>query len=206
MSLIVIFFFRDDNEEPDSGIIEVELDPQRNKTGDIWHICVEVVWKLNIRLMPWFFLVNCILIVCFCVNLEFLLPSSRYWSVHMWLDNLWDKIYQFSLPYIDFIVWIWHDIFLWDFPQLVSCTSCFFLLYSWCKLVCDQQRVIAIQPMQKLCALLCWSSMSLLQMDKPELKWFETWSKSDKDKQSCNLSNNPILQFEHQQVLITIEK
>ncbi|XP_020111009.1 isoamylase 3, chloroplastic isoform X1 [Ananas comosus] len=41
VTLCLLLSDREDNEEPDSGIIEVELDPQRNKTGDIWHICVE---------------------------------------------------------------------------------------------------------------------------------------------------------------------
>ncbi|XP_072978813.1 isoamylase 3, chloroplastic isoform X1 [Typha angustifolia] len=32
---------RDDNEESNPGIVEVALDPKKNKTGDIWHVCLE---------------------------------------------------------------------------------------------------------------------------------------------------------------------
>lgn len=28
----------------DGGMVELALDPQVNKTGDIWHICVKVVF------------------------------------------------------------------------------------------------------------------------------------------------------------------
>lgn len=34
--------FRGSIGTPDGGIIELALDPHLNKTGDIWHICIEV--------------------------------------------------------------------------------------------------------------------------------------------------------------------
>ncbi|KAK4390083.1 Isoamylase 3, chloroplastic [Sesamum angolense] len=40
------------NNKPDQGMIELSLDPQVNKTGDIWHICVEkdlVIYEMNVR-------------------------------------------------------------------------------------------------------------------------------------------------------------
>jgi len=40
---MIILFSRSDNEELHNGMIEVALDPQNNKTGDIWHVFVEVI-------------------------------------------------------------------------------------------------------------------------------------------------------------------
>lgn len=37
-----IFSSNEDNMN-DDGMIELVLDPNKNKTGDTWHICVEVV-------------------------------------------------------------------------------------------------------------------------------------------------------------------
>lgn len=31
------------------GMVEVALDPHKNKTGDIWHVCVEVVTSRHIE-------------------------------------------------------------------------------------------------------------------------------------------------------------
>jgi isoamylase len=39
----MLFFGRGKSERTDGGMIEVALDPKVNKTGDIWHICIEVV-------------------------------------------------------------------------------------------------------------------------------------------------------------------
>ncbi|XP_011098801.1 isoamylase 3, chloroplastic isoform X2 [Sesamum indicum] len=36
------------NNKPDQGMIEISLDPQVNKTGDIWHICVEDLPRNNV--------------------------------------------------------------------------------------------------------------------------------------------------------------
>ncbi|CAL5384036.1 unnamed protein product [Camellia sinensis] len=32
---------REEHDKPDGGMVELRLDPHMNKTGDIWHICVE---------------------------------------------------------------------------------------------------------------------------------------------------------------------
>jgi hypothetical protein len=32
---------------PDGDMIELALDPHVNKTGDIWHICIEVILLLG---------------------------------------------------------------------------------------------------------------------------------------------------------------
>lgn len=44
----MLLFFGDEfssNEDNtnDDGMIELVLDPSKNKTGDTWHICIEVV-------------------------------------------------------------------------------------------------------------------------------------------------------------------
>lgn len=36
-------YFRGSIDTLDGGIIELALDPHSNKTGDIWHICIEVL-------------------------------------------------------------------------------------------------------------------------------------------------------------------
>lgn len=35
-------FFREQLGGPDGGMTELALDPNMNKTGDIWHICIKV--------------------------------------------------------------------------------------------------------------------------------------------------------------------
>jgi hypothetical protein len=37
-----MMYFRGSIDTLDGGMIELALDPHLNKTGDIWHICIEV--------------------------------------------------------------------------------------------------------------------------------------------------------------------
>lgn len=39
--------FSSDEDDDDDGMIELVLDPSKNKTGDTWHICVQVVELLQ---------------------------------------------------------------------------------------------------------------------------------------------------------------
>ncbi|XP_074566268.1 uncharacterized protein LOC141822856 [Curcuma longa] len=39
---------REDNQQMDDGMLEVPLDPQINKTGDVWHICIEGLLRSGI--------------------------------------------------------------------------------------------------------------------------------------------------------------
>lgn len=45
--MLVIGIIRGGSERLDDGMMELTLDPHVNKTGDIWHICIEVVWLLG---------------------------------------------------------------------------------------------------------------------------------------------------------------
>ena len=36
-------YFRESIDTLDGGMIELALDPHLNKTGDVWHICIEVL-------------------------------------------------------------------------------------------------------------------------------------------------------------------
>jgi hypothetical protein len=40
---MIILFLRSNYEELQDGMIEVALDPQNNKAGDIRHVCAEVI-------------------------------------------------------------------------------------------------------------------------------------------------------------------
>lgn len=44
--LLVIGIIRG-SERLDDEMMELTLNPHVNKTGDIWHICIEVVWLLG---------------------------------------------------------------------------------------------------------------------------------------------------------------
>jgi len=45
-------YFRGSIDALDGGMIEMVLDPDLNKTGDIWHICIEVSSIRLPRLWP----------------------------------------------------------------------------------------------------------------------------------------------------------
>lgn len=40
-------FSREEHDKLDGGMVEMTLDPRVNKTGDIWHICIEVVFDFG---------------------------------------------------------------------------------------------------------------------------------------------------------------
>ena len=44
-----LFSFSREYDKLDGGMVEFILDPQVNKTGDIWHICVEVITAFQIQ-------------------------------------------------------------------------------------------------------------------------------------------------------------
>lgn len=45
--MILIDIIRGKFGRLDGGMMELALDPRVNKTGDIWHICIEVVLLLG---------------------------------------------------------------------------------------------------------------------------------------------------------------
>ena len=50
---VIMYFFRGKKDRMDDLMVELTLDADVNRTGDIWHICVEVVllwgfWKDNL--------------------------------------------------------------------------------------------------------------------------------------------------------------
>ena len=40
---VMMYFFREKQNRMDDIMVELTLDPDVNRTGNIWHICVEVV-------------------------------------------------------------------------------------------------------------------------------------------------------------------
>ena len=40
---VFIMYFRESIDTLDGGMIELDLDSHLNKTGDVWHICIEVL-------------------------------------------------------------------------------------------------------------------------------------------------------------------
>ena len=38
-----LIYYRENSGTMEGGMIELTLDPHLNKTGDIWHICIEVL-------------------------------------------------------------------------------------------------------------------------------------------------------------------